>query len=149
MLPLDHGRVERAVEGQVSLARRKGCLGFVAEVRKYGHQILSDSFIKRVLAGPEKQRKTPGVSLSGRPRGKVELPGPRPKLAQVPTALDFPVLPVRSGRVKVEPESLVTSPNSLGSTALSVGSDSGIVKVEPEGRHLPLIRHRWSSLRRQ
>ena len=71
MLPLDHGRVERAVEGQVSLARRRGRLGFVSEVRKYGHQILSDSFIKRVLAGPEKQRRTPGAFLSVRPLGNL------------------------------------------------------------------------------
>ncbi|KAH3707441.1 hypothetical protein DPMN_066847 [Dreissena polymorpha] len=123
MLPLDHGRVERAVEGQVSLTRRKGLLGFVAEVKKYGHQILSDSFIKRVLDGPEKQRRTPGASLSGRPRGKVELPGLRPKLAHVPTALDFPALPVRSGRVKVDPESLVRSPTLPGSNALPVRLD--------------------------
>ena len=119
MLPLDHGRVERAVEGQVSLARRKGRLGFVAEVRKYGHQILSDSFIKRVLAGPEKQRRTPGASLSGRPRGKVEQPGPRPKLVQVPTALDFPALPVRSERLR-----------------------SNLSHSSP-------VRHRWASLRCQ
>ena len=71
MLPLDHGRVERAVEGQVILARRKGRLAFVAAVRKYGHQILSDASIKRVLAGPEKQRRTPGASLIVRPLGNL------------------------------------------------------------------------------
>ncbi|KAH3707171.1 hypothetical protein DPMN_066568 [Dreissena polymorpha] len=127
MLPLDNGRVERTVEGQVSLARRKGRLGFfVAAVRKYGHQILSDSFIKRVLAGPEKQRRTPGASLSGRPRCKVEQPKPRPKPTQVPTTLDFPAMPARMGseEVKVEQavESLVPNPISLYFLVLSVGS---------------------------
>ncbi|KAH3861031.1 hypothetical protein DPMN_023957 [Dreissena polymorpha] len=129
MLPLDHGRVERAVEGQVSLARRRGRLGFVSEVRKYGHQILSDSFIKRVLAGPEKQRRTPGASLSGRPRGTVELPRSRPKPAPILTALDFPALPAQLGSegVKVEPgvESLVPNPSSLDSLVLPVGSECG------------------------
>ncbi|KAH3837866.1 hypothetical protein DPMN_111268 [Dreissena polymorpha] len=135
MLPMDHGRVKRAVEGQVSLARRKGRLGFVAEVRKYGHQILCDSFIKRVFAGPEKQRRTPGASLSGRPRDKVDQPGPRPKLVQVPTALDFPALPEGSdlGRVKVELEGKapVSNPTSLEFLAVPVMSVE--VKVEPEG----------------
>ncbi|KAH3704480.1 hypothetical protein DPMN_120399 [Dreissena polymorpha] len=136
MLPLDHGRVERAVEGQVSLARRRGRLGFVSEVRKYGHQILSDSFIKRVLAGPEKQRRTPGASLSGRPRGTVELSRSRPKPAPILTALDFPALPAQLGSegVKVEPgvESLVPNPSSLDTLVLPVGSECGRVKVEPE-----------------
>ncbi|KAH3781667.1 hypothetical protein DPMN_159568 [Dreissena polymorpha] len=136
MLPLDHGRLERAVEGQVSLARRRGRLGFVAEVRKYGHQILNDSFIKRVLAGPEKQRKNPGASLSVRQRGNVELPRPRPKPTQVPTALDFLALPARLGseRVKVERAgTLVPYPTLLDFFVLLVGSECGRVKVEPEG----------------
>ncbi|KAH3751547.1 hypothetical protein DPMN_186112 [Dreissena polymorpha] len=104
MLPLDQGRVERAVEGQVILSRMKGRLAFETEVRKYGHQILSDAFIKRVLAGPEKQRRTPGASLSVRPRGNVELHRPRPKPTQVPTAMDFPALPARLGSEKVYDE---------------------------------------------
>ncbi|KAH3839062.1 hypothetical protein DPMN_112484 [Dreissena polymorpha] len=40
MLPLDHGRVGRAVQGQVSMARKRAKHGFIAVVRKYGHQIL-------------------------------------------------------------------------------------------------------------
>ncbi|KAH3786045.1 hypothetical protein DPMN_164146 [Dreissena polymorpha] len=131
MLLFDHGRVEREVEGQVSLARRRGRLDFVAEFRKYGHQILSDWFIKRVLAGPLKQRMTPGASLSGRPRSNVELPTLRPKPAYVSTALDFPER-LGSERVKVERavESLVPNPTSLDFHVLPVGSEC---EVEPEG----------------
>ncbi|KAH3833957.1 hypothetical protein DPMN_107273 [Dreissena polymorpha] len=67
MRPLDHGRVQAAVEGQVKLARRRGKNTFVAGARKFGHLILSDEFIARVLSVPKKQR-TPGGSISDKSR---------------------------------------------------------------------------------
>ncbi|KAH3836375.1 hypothetical protein DPMN_109745 [Dreissena polymorpha] len=75
MLPLDHGRVERTVKGQVSMARKRAKHGFLAEVRRYGHQNLSDAFIQRVLAGPKKLRGIPGASLTPRrSRSRSKLP---------------------------------------------------------------------------
>ncbi|KAH3824094.1 hypothetical protein DPMN_125922 [Dreissena polymorpha] len=142
MLPLDHGRVEWAVQGQVSMARKRAKHGFIAEVRKYGHQILSDAFIQRVLAGPQKQRGIPGASLTPRrSRSRSKLLGLRPAPPPpIPTAQDFPALPVGSGsmrvRFKLEPQVEVTNhnPAPLGYIVLPETPGLGGLKVEPEER---------------
>ncbi|KAH3801424.1 hypothetical protein DPMN_155074 [Dreissena polymorpha] len=136
MLPLDHERVERAVEGHVSMARKRGKLWFIREVRAYGIHILSDKFIRRVLVEPQRRRGVPGASLTAkRSRGKVDLPEAGLSLARVPTAMDFPELPLGLGSmvVKSEPQVgvLIPNPISLESHALPL-SELGRVKVEPE-----------------
>ncbi|KAH3849527.1 hypothetical protein DPMN_091930 [Dreissena polymorpha] len=64
MSPIDHGRVVRAVEGQVGMARKRGKLWFIAKVRRYSHHILSDEFIKRVLTEPQRCEGIPGSSFT-------------------------------------------------------------------------------------
>ncbi|KAH3729889.1 hypothetical protein DPMN_055867 [Dreissena polymorpha] len=137
MLPLDHERVERAVEGHVSMARKRGKLWFIREVRVNCHHILSDKFIKRVFAEPQRRRGVPGASLTAkRSRCKVDLPDASLSLAQVPTAIDFPKLPLGSGSIMVKSEPqvdvLIPNPISLGSHALPLSSELGRVKIEPE-----------------
>ncbi|KAH3781746.1 hypothetical protein DPMN_159650 [Dreissena polymorpha] len=88
------------------MARKRAKHGFIA-----GHQILSDAFIQRVLAGPQRRREILGALLTPRrSRSWFKLPGLRPAPAPVRTALDFPALPVGSGpmRFKLEPQVVLT-----------------------------------------
>ncbi|KAH3858916.1 hypothetical protein DPMN_101560 [Dreissena polymorpha] len=129
MQPLDHGRVHAAVEGQVRLARRRGKYTFVAAVRKFGHLILSDEFIARVLGVPKKQR-TPGGSISDSLRRMMVVPGTAGVPARVPCMEEFPPLSVKE-EVKVEG-------TSVGEAILIYDSEAeveGPAEVPPEFRH--------------
>ncbi|KAH3848393.1 hypothetical protein DPMN_090754 [Dreissena polymorpha] len=103
MRPLDHSRVQAAVEDQVRLARRKGRHSFVAAVRKKGPQIFSEEFIARVLSAPKKKR-TPGGSLSARSRRGLVVPGAAKVPALVPGMEEFPLFSVKV-EIKVEDNS--------------------------------------------
>ncbi|KAH3724158.1 hypothetical protein DPMN_049968 [Dreissena polymorpha] len=129
MRPLDHGRVQAAVEGQVKLARRRGKNTFVAAVRKFGHLILSDEFIARVLSVPKK-RRTPGGSISDKSRRVMVVPGTAGVPTRVPCMEEFPPLSVKA-EVKVEG-------TSVGEAILISDSEvevEGPAEVPPESRY--------------